>query len=76
MKRPKQKSLTELEAICIVWNDRYPIGSEVKFHPVIGRDAHRVCKTKSNAYVLSGHTPVISLEGVPGCVALEACEVV
>ena len=68
MKR-KQK----LNWLCDTWNRLYPIGTEVKYHPVIGEPAHRLRKTRGEAYVLSGHTAVVFLESESGCVALEAC---
>jgi len=74
MRRPKRKSENELKADCIVWNHEHPVGAAVIFHPVIGEKAGRRTVTVGEAYVLSGHTAVVQLKGVPGCVALEACE--
>jgi hypothetical protein len=59
---------------CDVFNREHPIGSEVRFHPVIGGPAFRVRKVRTAAFVLSGHTAVVFLEGEPGCVAVEACK--
>ena len=33
-------------------------------------------RTRSDAYVLSGHTAVVFITGVSGCVALDAVEIV
>jgi hypothetical protein len=55
------------------WNLKYPVGTEVEYHPVIGEPEHRVRKTRSVAEVLSGHTAVVWLEQERGCVALDAC---
>jgi hypothetical protein len=63
-----------LEKRCREWNEKHPIGTEVKYHPVIGRPEHRLRKTRTTAQVLSGHTAVLWLEQESGCVALEACE--
>ena len=71
----KQKTLAELDKQVAVWNQTVPIGSEVEYHPVIGETAHRVTKTRSAAFVLSGHTACVFLEGKAGCVALDACVV-
>jgi len=60
---------------CTAWNQQHPIGTEVWFSPVMGGATVRMRKTRSEAYVLSGHTAVLFLEGESGCVALEACEV-
>ena len=69
----KQETPSQLIQRCAAWNAAYPIGTEVEFHPVIGAHAHRKTRTTSEAYVLSGHTAVVALEGVAGCVALDAC---
>lgn len=75
MKRPKRKSIEQLEAECIVWNHKHPIGTPVTYHPVIGEKAGKETVTTGAAYVLGGHTAVVFVEGVSGCVALDACEV-
>ncbi len=82
--RPKIKSGAELEAECIVWNHKHPIGTPVLYRSVTGYKAGETLrwpppmetKTRSEAYVLSGHTAVVFVEGVAGCVALDACEVI
>lgn len=63
----------KLQKQCDEWNRANPIGVEVEFYPVIRGDNFRLRKTRSEAYVLSGHTAVLFLEGESGCVALEAC---
>jgi hypothetical protein len=68
----RQESNAVLERRCHNWNSGHSVGSEVEYHPVIGEEAHRITKTRSEAYVLSGHTAVIFVEGQSGCVALEA----
>jgi hypothetical protein len=67
------KKLKTLERECQEWNEKNPIGTSVQFHPVIGGLGYRVRKTRTEAYVLSGHTAVVFLEGESGCVALDAC---
>jgi hypothetical protein len=66
-------TLAQLQAQCDLWNMAYPVGTSVEYHPVIGEPAHRIRKTRTAAQVLSGHTPVVWLDGESGCVALEAC---
>ena len=61
------------ELLCDRWNQCYPVGTLVEFHPVIGEPAHRLRKTRTPASVLSGHTAVVWLEDESGCVALQAC---
>lgn len=51
------------------WNKSCKIGIDVE---VIKDDGSTIfTKTKSLAWVLGGHTPVILLEGMSGCYALE-----
>jgi hypothetical protein len=66
-------TLSQLIARCDAWNKAHPVGTEVKFHWVIGKPDHRVTRTRTAAYVLSQHTAVVFVEGVAGCVALDAC---
>jgi hypothetical protein len=75
-RRPKRKSIEQLEAECIVWNHKHPIGTRVIYHPIIGEKPGRERVTRTSAQVLSGHTAVVWLEGESGCVCLEACEVI
>lgn len=60
---------------CREFNERYKIGTGVKYHTVIGDPAGRYTTTRSEAQVLEGHTAVIFLDGVSGCVALDAIEI-
>lgn len=68
------KTLKTLERECSEWNAKHPVGTKVKYHHVIDEAAHTVHATRTKAQVLSGHTAVVWLEGVSGCVCLEACE--
>lgn len=72
-RRTRERIIAET---CAAWNQAHPIGTLVQFHPVIGGRGYRERTTRSEAYVLSGHTAVIMLDGESGCVALEACRVV
>lgn len=72
--RNSQVNLAALERLCMNWNGTYPIGTEVEYHSVIGEAAHKITRTRSAAYVLSGHTAVLFVEGVSGCVALDAVD--
>jgi hypothetical protein len=65
----------KLEARCASWNARYPPGTPVWYSPVIGEPPTQLFATRGPAYVLSGHTAVIFLEGKAGCVALDALTV-
>ena len=70
----KPRTASQLKHQIDDWNSQYPVGTAVRFHPVIGGPAYRERKTRTEAYVLSGHTACIFLEGESGCVALDACE--
>ncbi len=61
-----------LQLKCEVWNRRHEVGCAVEYHPIIGEAGHINTTTRSKAYVLSGHTAVLFVKGVSGCVALEA----
>lgn len=50
------------------WNLKHPVGTEVDVTMDSGEV--RRTKTRSHAEVLSGHTPVIWLEGITGCYLL------
>lgn len=73
MNKPKQLSPMQLAWLCKQWDDLYPIGTWVEYHPVIGAPAFRLRRTRSGASILSDHTAVVFLEDESGCVALDAC---
>lgn len=51
------------------WNEAHPIGTDVIFRRDVGEPLET--KTCSRAQLLNGHTAVIWLDGVSGCVALD-----
>lgn len=55
----------KLTAIVDRFNDRAPIGTPVVYRDDLGKII--ATHTRSAAWVLSGHTPVILLEGLSGC---------
>jgi len=57
------------------WNLANPVGTRVRYFPVIDAVRYVETTTRSEAFVLSGHTAVVFVEGVSGCVAIEALEV-
>ena len=70
----KKPSLRSLRSQVEEWNTHYPIGTEVVFHPVIGRELNtRIRKTRTEAQILGDHTAIVFLDGESGCVALDAC---
>lgn len=54
---------------CDEWNHQHPVGTAVLLTMDSG-DEKRT-KTRSEAWVLSGHTAVIQVEGVAGCYDLQ-----
>ena len=56
------------------WNNEHGIGTLVQFWPVRNRLEYQICRTTSAAWLLSGHTAVVMITGVRGCVALDACK--
>lgn len=67
--RHQGKSLEQLQSQCGEWNAFYPPGTDV----IVRMDSGelRPTKTRSRAEVLSGHTPVIWLEGISGAYLLD-----
>jgi hypothetical protein len=61
MKRP---SVTDQIRAVSDWNDRYPVGTPV----TVEKDSGEIVatKTRSSAWMLSGHTAVVMLEGISG----------
>lgn len=62
---PRGEHLASVER----WNATHPVGTPVVLRLDNGKDF--ATKTRSRAEILSGHTPVIWLEGVRGCYILE-----
>ncbi len=58
------------------WNLRYPIGTPVRYHPIIGDPEYMESKTRSVAWNLGHGAPVVKIEGITGGVLLEAIDVV
>lgn len=52
------------------WNSKYPPGTPVIVLGDIKGDIRRTL-TRSIAWVLGGHTPVVQVQGITGCYSLE-----
>lgn len=70
MKKSLEKTL---EKRCDNWNHNYPIGTEVEYHSIIGREYHTVTTTTSTARVANGNVAIIYIKSETGYVALDAC---
>ena len=61
------------------WNERNAVGAPVRYFEVICKDGWRSepidTRTRTPAQVLGGHTAVVWLENVIGCVKCSHCEV-
>lgn len=66
-------TLRTLQRQCDAWNARIKVGDLVEYRSVIGLSPPLLYKTRSEASVLSGHTPVVWLEGKSGCVCIDHC---
>lgn len=55
------------------WNRKHPIGTAVTVRKDDG--TRPVTKTRSEAWALGGHTPVILVEGIAGCYLLNRLDV-
>lgn len=64
----KKPNLKQLELEVSTWNDKNDVGCDCE----VKKDDGSIFKTKtrSDAWVLSGHSAVISVEGIFGCYLL------
>lgn len=56
------------------FNALVEVGDSVDYREIRGEGAATRHRTRSAAYVLSGHTAVVFLEGKVGCVCTDHCE--
>lgn len=63
------QALAKLQAECLKFNQSNPVGTAVSV--LLDSGEIRETVTTSEAEVLSGHTPVIWLEGIRGCYLLK-----
>jgi len=54
------------------FNSRYPVGTPVFYHPIIGKPEGRETRTRSEAWELGNGEPVVKIEGLTGGVCLDA----
>lgn len=62
-------SEAELDHVINAWNAAHPIGTPVSYR--FDDNSIKQTETRTEAQVLSGHTPVIWLNGISGCVLLD-----
>src|SRR5688572_23017360 len=68
----QQKRHAEKEAA--KWNARYPVGTCVRYYPAKGSPEFKEVVTTTPASVLGGHSAVVWVTGITGCVFLDNCE--
>ena len=54
------------------WNAKHPVGTEVRVMRDMGGAV--ITHTRSEAWLLGGHTAVVMLEGISGAYALDRCK--
>lgn len=69
----ERKKAKSPEAQVDRWNASVKVGDWVEYREVLGEGEGALFRTRSVAQVLSGHTPVVWLEGKRGCVCIEHC---
>jgi hypothetical protein len=52
------------------FNQRVPVGTPCLFWPGVREGEGRESVTRSEAWLMGGHTPVVMVEGYPGSIAL------
>lgn len=69
----KQPSLAKLEKQAADWNGKYPVGTPVMRYKIINPlEEGDETKTRSEAWVMGGHSVMVMVEGVSGGVCLES----
>jgi hypothetical protein len=66
--RPTEHPTGELTAA--EWNRLYPVGTAVTAYPGVRGEDPLTTRTRSNAWTLGGHTPVVSVDGYAGGISL------
>ena len=52
------------------FNARFPVGTPVLYWPGLREGDGRESVTRSEAWLMGGHTPVVMVDGYPGGIAL------
>lgn len=68
-----RNQLEELEYDAEEWNEKYPVGTKVMRYKLINplREGNET-KTRSEAWVMGGHSVMVMVEGISGGVLLES----
>jgi hypothetical protein len=68
------RSTISQKALVAKWNERFPVGTRVRYWTGDRYGIGKVSTTRTLAEVLSGHTAVVWVNGEAGCVALSHVE--
>jgi hypothetical protein len=68
------RSTVSAAKLVAMWNERFPVGTPVTYWPGRREGHGQLTTTSSEAQLLGGHTPVVWLYDVSGCVALSHVE--
>jgi hypothetical protein len=74
MPKPRRKSQRQMELEVENWNLRNKVGALVRVRLDSGEDVETT--TRSKAQMLSGHTPVIWVDGISGAYLLDRVEAI
>jgi hypothetical protein len=70
---PKRPTAAQLQTLCDEWNAAHPVGTPViRYKLVNPLEDGTATKTRSEAWVMSGHSAMVMVEGVAGGVVLES----
>lgn len=70
MKKIQQKSE---QAVVDTWNEKYPVGTSVTRYAMVSPLRLPIeTKTRSEAWLMGGHTAMVMVEGVSGGVMVES----
>jgi len=58
-----------------LWNQRHPVGTPVRYYPIMGEPEHVDTVTRSEAWELGHGQPVVKISGRTGGVCLQHIEV-
>ena len=67
--------MTKHECTVNSFNAAVHLGRQVRYYPISGQPEHKLSRTRSEAWGLGDHTPVVMIEGISGCVAVANLEV-
>ncbi len=65
-------NLKKLQAQVDAWNTKVTVGQEISYSEILG-DPPKLYKTRTEAQILCGHSAVVWLHGIGGCVLVSHC---